>query len=451
MRRILLAACAGLAFASVAGAADVEPKLAITIYNNNLALVQDVRSMPVPAGRTRLEFKGVSAQIQPQTVALSGQGLSVVEQNFDYDLLTPAKMMEKAVGKQIKVLRTIPGTGKEIAETATVLSVNDGVVLKIGDRIEVLRDDGIPTRVIFSSIPENLRASPTLSVTVDAAAAGTRDVALSYLTGGLSWRADYVSLFDEGKGVLQLQGWITLTNQSGTSYKNVRTQLVAGAPNSAMAEADSSSDDSVTGAGTEAADQESVGDYLIYTLPERVTIAENQTKQVGFLDLQGVKAAKVYEYRTGSFSSEENPVHADVVLDFSNKTKALPAGTLRVYMRDKSGEAKFVGENAVGHTPASSEIALKIGEAFDVTVQPTLSESEKVSRRETRSSMSYSFRNAQKKPVVVELRQGGLWRNGKVEKESLKSRRIDAHTLGWSVPVPANGETVLTFTVDNSW
>jgi hypothetical protein len=333
-----------------------------------------------------------------------------------------------------------------------VLSVNNGVVLKIGDRIEVLRDDGIPTRVIFSSIPENLRASPTLSVTVDADGAGPRDVSLSYLTGGLGWKADYVALFDEAKGALQMQGWITLTNQSGTSYKNVKTQLVAGAPNTAMAETDSSSDDaSVATAGTEAANQESVGDYLVYTLPERVTIAENQTKQVGFLDLQGVKAAKSYQYRTYGFSSSSNPIHADVALNFSNKAKALPAGTLRVYMRDKAGEAKFVGENSIGHTPASSEIALKTGEAFDVTVQPTLTASEKVSRWETRNSMSYKIANAQKKPVVVEIRQGGLWRNGKVDKESLKSRRIDAHTLGWSVPVPANGETVLTFTVDNSW
>lgn len=445
MRRILLVAASGLALVAAANAAD--PEISITIYNSNLALVQDVRHLDVPAGRTRLEFKGVSASIRPETVALSGKGLDVVEQNFDYDLLTPAKMMEKAVGKQIKVLRTIPGTGKEIAETATVLSVNDGVVLKIGDRIEVLRDDGIPTRVIFSSIPENLRASPTLSVTVDAAQAGPHDTTLSYLTSGITWKADYVTLFDEGKGMLQLQGWITLTNESGTTYKNAKTQLVAGAVSSASsyygAQASSS-----RSAGTAEPGEEEVADYLVYNLPERVTIAEAQTKQVGFLDLQGVKAAKTYEYRAGGFESEENPAHAEVVLNFSNKTRALPAGTMRVYMRDASGEPKFVGENSIDHTPAASEVALKIGEAFDVTVQPTLVASEKISKWRTRNSMSYSFRNAQAKPVTVELRQGGLWRDGKVEKESLPSRRIDARTLGWTVSVPAHGETVLTFTVD---
>ena len=173
--RALALGVAVLLAAGVALAADQPPlqqDLTVTVYNNNLALVQDIRHLEVPAGRTRLEFKDVSAAIRPETVALTGKGLSVVEQNFDYDLLTPAKMMEKAVGHQIQVIRTNPATGAQTPETATVLSVNDGVVLKIGTRIEVLRDDGIPTRVVFASIPENLRAQPTLSVTVDAANAG---------------------------------------------------------------------------------------------------------------------------------------------------------------------------------------------------------------------------------------------------------------------------------------
>lgn len=446
MRRLLLATATGLALMAPANAVD--PEIAITIYNADLALVQDGRHLDVPAGRTKLEFKNVSASIRPETVTLAGRGLSVVEQNFDYDLLTPAKMMEKAVGKQIRIVRTIPGSGKEVTETATVLSVNNGVVLKIGDRIEALRDDGIPTRVVFSSIPENLRARPTLSVTVDAADAGARDVTLSYLTTGLHWKADYVAMFDES--ALQLQGWITLNNQSGTSYKNAKTQLVAGdvSLSSNIRNYQQRQRASSRSAGTGAANEAGIGDYLIYTLPERVTIAESQTKQVGFLDLK-IKAAKVYEYRTGSFSSMENPAHADVVLNFANKGRALPAGTMRVYMRDPAGEAKFVGENTLDHTPAGSEVSLKIGEAFDVTVQPTVTATEKIMLWRTRYSMSYTIRNALEKPVTVELRQGGLWRDGEVEKESLKSRRIDARTLGWSVPVPSHGETVLTYTVDS--
>src|SRR5688500_2359475 len=143
-------------------AAEQGQQLTLTIYNNDLALVQDVRALEFAAGRSRLEFKDVSASIRPETVTLSAAGIDIVEQNFDFDLLTPAKMMEKAVGRQVQIVRTNPGSGAETTETATVLSVNEGVVLKIGERIEVLRADGAPTRVIFDKVPENLRAHPTL-------------------------------------------------------------------------------------------------------------------------------------------------------------------------------------------------------------------------------------------------------------------------------------------------
>lgn len=460
MRRSVLGGAALLACGAAATAAATVPaappaqQLTVTVYNNNLALMQDIRKLEVPAGRTRLEFKDVSAAIRPETVALSGKGLSVVEQNFDYDLLTPAKMMEKAVGRQIQIIRTNPATGAQTPETATVLSVNDGVVLKIGNRIEVLRDDGIPTRVVFSSIPENLRAQPTLSVTVDAAGAGARDVTLSYLSTGLSWKADYVALFDEKQKTIGLNGWVTLTNHSGTTFANARTQLVAGDINLA----DSGQDywqrelrqrAAARNGGSGGSQQQSIADYDIFTLPERVTIADNQTKQVAFLDLAGVKAEKAYEYRAPDFQSAEQPDHADVVLKFSNTNRPLPSGVVRVYMRDTDGDPKFVGEDSIDQTPAGSGLGIKIGEAFDVTVQGSVVTSEKIARWNTRTAMSYTLRNALPQPVTVDLRQSGLWRDGKVEAESLPSKRIDARTLSWSVPVPAHGETVLTFTVDS--
>jgi hypothetical protein len=435
-------------------AADEQQQLTLTVYNSDLALVQDIRHLDLAAGHSRLEFKDVSAAIRPETVTLTGSGIGIVEQNFDYDLLTPAKMMEKMVGKQIKIVRTIPGTGKEVTETATVLSINDGVILKIGDRIEALRDDGIPTRVIFSSIPGNLRASPTLSVTVDAASAGARDLTLRYLTTGLSWDADYVVAFDEDKSLANIQGWITIKNSSGTSFKDAKTEVVAGNVNisGSMQQPNwQRRGDATRSAGTEGANAEAIADYLIYPLPERVTVADNQTKQVGFIDLQNIRASKTYEYESAGFSSDENPEHVSSVLKFANSGKALPAGTLRVYMRDQAGENKFVGENSLGHTPASSDIVIRLGEAFDVTAQPTLVSSENISKTESRYSMSYSFKNARSKPVTVAFRQNGLWRNNEVEKESIPSKRIDAQTVEWSVPVPAHGETVLTYTLESGY
>jgi hypothetical protein len=447
--RSLLISAAILALAGAAQAQDASQKLSLTVYNSDLALVQDVRELSPPAGRSKLEFKDVSASIRPETATLNGRGLTVVEQNFDYDLLTPAKMMEKAVGKQVQIVRTNPGTGAQVTETATVLAVNDGVVLKVGDRIEVLRDDGVPTRVIFSSIPENLRANPTLSMVVDADKGGPREATLRYLTSGLSWRADYVAMFDQKRGVMDLQGWVTLTNKSGISYRDATTQLIAGDLNLVRSESEYFERAKQSGVGGgNGGPLSAAADYYTYPLPEAVTIADNQTKQVGFLALHDVPATKIYRYESRGFYSRNRPDHADVALQFSN-SDALPSGVLRVYMRDPSGEPKFMGEDHVDHTPAASKLSIKTGQAFDVTVESTLVSSVRMSSTDTRQSMSYVVRNARSEPVTVQLIQGGVGRNGKIGSESLPSHRINADTLSWSVPVPARGETTLTFTADD--
>ncbi|HEY1426547.1 MAG TPA: DUF4139 domain-containing protein [Caulobacteraceae bacterium] len=458
-KALLVASVAALALPAWA---QPGPGLEVTIYNGDLALVRDARALDIVKGRQRLEFKDVSSAIRPETVTLAADGVDIVEQNFDFDLLTPSKLMEKAVGQQVTIVRTNPGTGAQTTEVATVLAANEGVVLKIGDRIEVLRDDGVPTRVVFAKVPDNLRARPTLSVTVDSDHAGARPATLSYLTTGLSWKADYVALFDEKAGRLDLQGWVTLTNQSGTSFEAAETKLVAGqvqltndngrgGPYNPMAGVRRAGTEAHTGPG------EALGDFYIYSLPERTTIAQNQTKQVSFLDAQGVSARKVYQWSAYELVSADEPSHASVAVDFANSSAGqlgagLPAGVIRIYERDAAGAPKFVGESEIGATPQGSELALRFGDAFDVTVQPTLVSIEKVSKTRTRYSMSYLVRNARSEPVTVELRQGGYWgRDTKVVSESLKSRGIDAATLGWSVPVPANGQTTLTSVVETGW
>jgi hypothetical protein len=462
-----MAAAANLGFAALVAAGvlasgAMAEGLSVTVYNGNLALVDDVRSLDIAKGRQRLELENVSAAIRPETVTLTAPGVAIVEQNFDYDLLTPQKMMEKAVGQQVQIVRVNPGNGQETTETATVLSANEGVILKIGDRIEVLRDDGVPTRVIFGGVPHNLRAHPTLSVTVDSDHAGTRLADLSYLTTGLSWKADYVALFDEAAGKLDLQGWFTLTNTSGTTFEAAKTQLVAGSvaitDDTADADAVARPLPGVAAGGSEArgGPGEAVGDVYLYSLPERVTVADNQTKQVSFLDARGVTARKVYRWANGAFQGTDNPTSAEVVIDFANAEArglgtGLPAGAIRVYQRDVKGDPKFVGENQIGHVPQGSELAVKIGDAFDVTVQPTVVSNQTVSKRRNRYAMSYVLRNARSAPVTVELRQGGLWRESKVIAESLPGRSIDAYTRGWSVPVPADGKVTLTATIETGW
>src|SRR5476649_2239464 len=226
--RLLLIGCVVWLLVDATFAAD--RTLSVTIYADNQALVQDRREIDIKGGRQRIEFQDVSAQIRPETVSLTAADISIVEQNFDFYLLTPAKLMEKAVGQEITIVRVNPATGVETREQAQVLATNGGVVLKIGQRIEVLRDDGLPVRVIFNKVPDNLRARPTLSVTVIGAHSGTRRATLSYLTPGLGWKADYVALYNESDGKIDVQGWVTLTNSSGTTYDNAQTLLVAGSP-----------------------------------------------------------------------------------------------------------------------------------------------------------------------------------------------------------------------------
>ncbi|HEY0647590.1 MAG TPA: DUF4139 domain-containing protein [Phenylobacterium sp.] len=460
----MAASVAAIDLAAPAWGADGQ-KLSVTIYNSDIALVQDVRSLDIPAGRSRQEFRDVSARIRPETVSLSAAGIGIVEQNFDFDLLTPDKLMEKAVGKQVQIVRINPGNGAQVTETATVLSVNEGVVLRVGDKIEVLRADDIPTRVIFDRIPDNLRARPTLSVTVDSQRAGVRPATLSYLTNGLSWKADYVALFEEKAGTLDIQGWVTLTNQSGVEYPMADVQLVAGDVNLIGSEQEYWNRETRARAARRVAaaqpqqmaqGPQSLADYYLYTLSQKTTVAQNQTKQVSLIDLKGATGRKTYLYRSYGFESEEQPVSADVVIQFANTDATglghqLPAGIVRVYVRDQAGEPKFVGENRIDHTPRGMDVSVKIGDAFDVTVQPTVVSSEKISRTRTRYEMAYVVRNARGAPATVVVRQGGLGREGKVAKESLPSKRIDAYNLGWEVPVPASGETRLTATIETGW
>lgn len=443
-----VAAMVSPAFAQRAIAED--QRVAITIYNNDLALVEDVRTLDLKTGRQRVEFPGVSAQIQPETALLSADGIEVIEQNFDFDLLTPYKMMEKAIGSTIRLVRTNPATGEEKTETAEVLSANEGIVLRIGDRIEVLRDDGLPVRVLFERIPPNLRARPTLSVTLNSSGSGRKPATLRYLTSGLRWNADYVGVFDEKAGKLELQGWVTLTNQSGVAYTDAKTQLIAGRPGEeAPPPRRGQVRAGMEGPGTVG---EELADMRLYTLKAPTTIAENQTKQVSFIDAPNVAARKVYRVQAGGLQTQRRPSGAAVRLAFANSSasglgEALPAGVLRLYTKDSAGRAQFIGEDRLDHTPAGSELDLAVGDAFDVTSQSTLLKQDAPVKGVTVSEMAYVFRNARSEAVTVKFEQGGIDATHSFLATSAKPVQLDANTYGFTIEVPAKGETRLTFTL----
>jgi len=456
--------------------------VSVTIYNNGQALVQDVRQIAIARGRVRIEFPDVSSRIRPETLAFAADGTRIVEQNFDFDLLTPGKLMEKAVGETITLIRTNPATGKETRERAKVLSVAGGVVVQIGDRIEILRDDGLPVRAVFDKVPDNLRARPTLSVTVDSSEAGRRPVSLRYLSPGLGWSADYVALYDEAKGTVDMQGWVTLTNQTGTTFEKARTLLVAGnTAGSGGGRMVRPGRGNVTSLGTETADRERLGDFYLYPLDERTTIANAQTKQVSFLDTAGTAAAKVYTRTVSWLQNDNEPVKASSEIAFSSSRDgglgdALPAGTVRFYQRDARGTPQFIGENTIGHTPMGSRLSLRTGDAFDVAVEAQVMSRARISSEEFertsryrviegdgsvrqvevqraqtfyRTTMRYSVTNARNVPVNVEVTQSGLdqgwWSHDfRVVSESLEGEQDSIDRRKWNVPVPANGSYDLT-------
>jgi hypothetical protein len=455
-----LALTSFLAAASGVAAAADDQDLSVTIYAGDLALIQDHRTVNLTGGRQRLEFQNVSAQIRSETVSLAAPDLTIVEQNFDFDLLTPAKLMEKAVGHEVTIVHTNPATGAETSEKALVMATNGGVVLKVGDHVEVLRDNNLPARVIFDKVPPNLRARPTLSVTVNGNRAGSEPVSLSYLTPGLGWRADYVALFDEATSKIDVQGWVTLTNTSGTTYDNAKALLVAGspqlnagngAPNVRWRPAQRPN---LVKAGTESGNRERLGDYYLYPLAERTTIANMQTKQVNFLDVHGVPAEHGYEYRNEWMGTSNEPQSAKAVYRFSTSAHAglgdqIPAGVLRFYMRDKRGEPQFIGETQVDHTPMGSTLALATGDAFDVKVKSTVAERTSLGVWQWRTSMKYELTNALPKPVTVELLQAGLWGDTSIKAESQKSERRSADETVWMVNVPANGKATVSATFES--
>ena len=454
MRSIFL----GLLAATPAFADD----LSVTVYNNGQALVTDTRTLDFASGEQTIQLPGVSSMIVAPSVGFTADGVEIVEQNYDFDLLSPQALMEKSVGETVLLVSVNPANGRETRRRATILAVNGGVVIESEGRIEVLRDDGIPTRVIFERVPPNLRAQPTLSVTVDSAREGERDARLTYLTGGLSWQADYVANFDEAAGTLDLQGWATINNQTETSFEEAALKLIAGDVAGGGYETYESfprypqpprGRPGVRQGGTQSGSQERIGDFYLYPLDGRSTVAAQQTKQIGLVDAQGLEAAKRYEYRLSGFQTLDQAQNVEARIALSNDRDqggdALPAGTLRVYQRDSSGQSLFVGEDRLGHTPAGSRISIKTGEAFDITAQPQVVSRDNLSRRITETAMRVTLRNATPDPVTVAVRQDvPSWRaEVEVQAESAEHERLSADALEWLVEVPAEGERALTYTI----
>ena len=446
---------------------DDQQEVAVTIYNEQLALVKDLRSIQIDSGFNKLAFREVSAQMRPETAILRSldfpEGFRLVEQNFDFDLLTPQKLLEKYVGKNVRVVKTHPTTGKESIEVAEVLSVNNGVVLKIGDRIET----GYPGRIIYDEVPGNLRDRPTLVISLNSGTRNKQALQLSYLTGGLGWKADYVAELNESDDFLDLAGWVTLTNQSGTTYKNAKLQLVAGDVNQVRPEMSMRLNDlkMARPAAEESVQnmvEEGLFEYHLYTLQRPTTIKNNQTKQVSLLSATKIPVRKEfllqgydYYYRS-SYGNIGEKLKVGVFVEFKNNEVSnlgmpLPKGIVRVYKNDKSGNAQFVGEDRIDHTPKNEEIRLKLGDAFDITADKNQINFKKAAaigkyNYAYTASFEVTLKNAKKEEVEVVVREPspGDW---KMKKENHSHKKVAAGTAEWRIKVPAEGKTKLAYEV----
>lgn len=437
--------------------------VAVTIYNDDLALVRDTRRVRLDRERNRLAWREVAAQMRPETAHLRNlsypTGFYVLEQNFDFDPLTPARLLEKHVGREVAVIRIHPATGAETREPATVLAARNGVVLKFADRVET----GVPGRIVYPGVPDTLRDQPTLMVTLASAAAGVQDLELSYLTGGLSWRADYVAELNADDTRLDLESWVTLTNRSGAAYPDARLQLVAGGihrvrdappPREVMMMAAKAAD----AAGVQ---QEALFEYHLYALPRPTTLADNQTKQVALMAAAGVPVKKQFllagadYYYAGQHADLGQKLKAGVIVEFGNRGeglgKPLPRGIVRVYKRDSAGNAQFVGEDRIDHTPKNDTVRLKLGDAYDVTADRRQTDFKKLAgtaRNDYVFESAYEIvlKNAKSEAVRVTVREPvpGDW---SVVSESQPHTRVSSGAAEWQVKVPAAGQATLVYRV----
>ncbi|PKO84879.1 MAG: DUF4139 domain-containing protein [Betaproteobacteria bacterium HGW-Betaproteobacteria-11] len=447
---------AAVAAAEVQSTAAERESLALTVYNHDLALVKETRRAGLPGGEVRLAWREVAALLRPETALLRASDaakLTLIEQSFDFDLLTPAKLLEKYVGREVGVVRTNPATGEEKRERALLLSATAGPVLRFADRIET----GVPGRLVFTDLPADLRERPTLSMLLEAPR-GNSLLELSYLTGGLSWQADYVAnLAPDGK-TLDLDAWVTLSNKSGADFRQATLQLVAGSVNRAARPAPEMMADMALMARAKVAmpQEEALLDYHLYRFERPTTVLDNQTKQLALLSATRIPVQREYRLRGAEryphqpYREREARLKPALFLEFANKNgqlgKPLPAGIIRVYARDSQGAAQFVGEDRIEHTAKNETLRLRLGEVFDITGERRQTGFRRIADNVSEFSWHIGLRNAKTEAVtvIVEEPLAGDW---EILHENLPHDKTSATTATWKLVIPAGETGSLDYTV----
>ncbi len=427
-------------------------RIDVTVYNRDLALVREIRRVTLPKGDFTFEFRDVPSRINPVTLLVSssgGSGLELYEQNYEFDLMSPDKILQKYVGRELAWIQE-DGTRR----TGTLLGMSNGPVYRVDEEIVF----EMPGRLALPELPENLRARPTLVWLAHTSRGGSTEVETSYLTGGFSWHADYVLQLDENGEKAGLQAWVTVENRTGASYRDANLLLVAGDINQVRPVMDKMMRMETMGMRQPqpAFQEETLYDYHMYTMQRPTDLLDNQIKQISLFDAAGLQVTKHYKLRAQThFFRGHGPLDVkskvSVSYSFENTKEnqlgmALPAGVFRVYGRSASGSRQLLGEDRIDHTPTKETVELTVGKAFDIVAERVRTNSEKLADNLYRTTFEITIRNHRKDDVVVEVAEpvGGYW---EVVAESLPHRKVNANELAFDVPVPADGKTVLTYTV----
>jgi hypothetical protein len=439
---------------------DDQSDLSLTVYNSDVALVRDVRNLTLPRGIGNLRFMDIAATINPSTVHFRSitepSQVGVLEQNYEYDLLDPDKLLRKYVGREVTLMRnrTEGGTTKQEEVKALLLSYNTAPVWKIGNEIVT----GISADSIrFPELPETLYSRPTLIWTVQNNGAEKHRVEASYLASRLAWNADYVLTVARDDKAADLNGWVTLVNNSGTGFKNAKLQLVAGDLNRVRQQLGKMADMAPSAARVAAEQnmaEESFSDYHLYTMGRKTTINNSQTKQVSLLTGTDVPVTKRYVVEGQSYYYQ-NVMHpgsplkdsVQVYYQFRNEEKAglglpMPAGVLRVYQQDSKGGVQFVGEDRIMHTPKDETLNIKIGNAFDVVCERKQTDFQKIATNVYEFEYEITLRNHKATAIQVEVNEpvGGTWR-------MISSSHQWTKTAAWAAQfkVPVNPDQTAVF------
>jgi len=443
--------------------------LNLTIYNSNIALVRDVRQLSLPAGMFRLKLMDIAATVNPATVHFRSltdpEKLGVIEQNYEYDLLEPAKLLHKYVGKEVTLVRSYQenGTTKREEIKATLLADNNGPVWKIGNDIVT----GMYSESYrFPEVPANLFDRPTLLMSLENSGARKQQIETSYLANNLSWNADYVLTVARDDKSADLDGWVTLANNSGTAFHNARLQLVAGdlnrLPMNGRADEMNRLQAMAKAAPAPQFQQESFSEYHLYTLGRKTSVEDKETKQISLLQGSAVPTEKIFVVNGQNFyyHNQQNPGQplkdpVMVYYKFKNEEKTglgipLPAGNVRVYQKDSRGGILFIGEDRIDHTPKDEMVTVHIGNAFDVISERKQTDYKRVDMHTWEMEFEITLRNHKDSPIVVEVNEpiGGDW---KMLSNSYDYTKTSAWAAQFKVPVAKNGTSVLKYRIQAHW